>query len=111
MKDETGGGMAERAEMPAEMPTSACPSNPYECEFARSLIAGAIGVWQEESLVAQMRIQLSQCAPCLLALDAEINLRRVLQAKSQERAPQSVRIHISQTLGKIRLDGITEADL
>lgn len=96
---------------PAGMPTSSCPGNPYECEFAQSLISGAIGAWQEESHVAQLRAQLSECSPCLLALDAEIGLRRTLQAKSQERAPQNVRIHISRTLGRISLDGITEADL
>ena len=94
-----------------EKPTNACAGNPANCEFAQTLIAGAMGAWQEESYVAQMRAQLSQCSPCLLALDAEINLRRTLQAKSQERAPQNLRIHISRTLGKIRLDGITEADL
>ena len=96
---------------PAKMPTSNCPGNPYGCEFAQSLISGAIGAWQEESHVAQLRAQLSECSPCLLALDAEIGLRRTLQAKSQERAPQNVRIHISRTLGRISLDGITEADL
>ena len=94
-----------------KMPTSNCPGNPYECEFAQSLISGAIGAWQEESRVAQLRAQLSECSPCLLALDAEIGLRRTLQAKSQERAPQNMRIHISRTLGRISLDGITEADL
>ena len=93
------------------MPTSACPGDPYECEFAQSLISGAIGAWQQESHVAQLRAQLAECSPCLLALDAEIGLRRTLRAKSQERAPQNVRIHISRTLGKISLDGITEADL
>lgn len=96
---------------PAGMPTSNCPGNPYECEFAQSLISGAIGAWQEESHVAQLRAQLSECSPCLLALDAEIGLRHTLQVKSQERAPQNVRIHISRTLGRISLDGITEADL
>ena len=45
------------------------------------------------------------------ALAWTIGLRRTLQAKSQERAPQNVRIHISRTLGRISLDGITEADL
>lgn len=93
------------------VPANPCDGNPAECEFAQSLIAGAIGAWQEESYVAQLRAQLSQCAPCLLALDAEINLRRTLQAKSQDRAPQNLRIHISRTLGRISLDGITEADL
>ena len=102
---------ASSSASPSGMPTSNCPGNPYECEFAQSLISGAIGAWQEESYVAQLRAQLSECSPCLLALDAEIGLRRTLQAKSQERAPQNVRIHISRTLGRISLDGITEADL
>lgn len=114
-----GGPPSRRQEVPAAgspaspsgMPTSNCPGNPYDCEFAQSLISGAIGAWQEESHVAQLRAQLSECSPCLLALDAEIGLRRTLQAKSQERAPQNVRIHISRTLGRISLDGITEADL
>lgn len=117
---QTGGGPPSRRQgvpaaslpaSPSEMPTSSCPGNPYDCEFAQSLISGAIGAWQEESHVAQLRAQLSECSPCLLALDAEIGLRRTLQAKSQERAPQNVRIHISRTLGRISLDGITEADL
>ena len=99
------------ADKKPRMPTSACPGDPYECEFAQSLISGAIGAWQEESHVAQLRAQLAECSPCLLALDAEIGLRRTLRAKSQERAPQNVRIHISRTLGRISLDGITEADL
>lgn len=117
---QTGGGPPRRRQgvpaavspaSPTGIPTSNCPGNPYECEFAQSLISGAIGAWKEESHVAQLRAQLSECSPCLLALDAEIGLRRTLQAKSQERAPQNVRIHISRTLGRISLDGITEADL
>jgi len=88
-----------------------CPGNPVVCEHGQRCIADSLNGWRQESWVDQMRIQLSDCVPCLLALDMELQVRHMLHDKSQEKAPHALRINISEALGKIDLGEIGPADL
>lgn len=84
-----------------------CPGNPAICAHSQRCIADSLNGWRQQALVEQMRIQLSDCLPCLMTLDAELQIRHALHDKSQEKAPADLRINISQALGKINLGEIT----
>ena len=90
---------------------SNCPGDPGVCEHGRRCIVNGLDGWSDESLVAQARIQLSNCMPCLLALDHELQIRHTLNNKCQEKAPSALRINISEALGQINLGDIGPGDL
>lgn len=88
-----------------------CLGNPVECAHGRLCIANSLNGWRQESSVTQMRQLLSDCPPCLLAMDMELQIRHTLHDKCQEKAPQALRINISEALGKINLGRIGPTDL
>ncbi len=88
-----------------------CPGNPAICEHSQRCIADSLNGWRQQAVVEQMRIQLSDCLPCLMTLDAELQIRRALHDKSQEKAPAELRINIAQELGRINLGEISRTDL
>ena len=88
-----------------------CPGDSGVCERGRRCIANGLDGWNDESLVAQARIQLSNCLPCLLALDHELQIRHTLNSKCQEKAPPALRVNISEALGQINLGDLGPGDL
>lgn len=96
---------------PQEPHRDSCPGNPAICEHSQRCIADSLNGWRHQAVVEQMRIQLSDCLPCLMTLDAELQIRYALHDKSKEKAPVDLRINISQALGQINLGEISQTDL
>lgn len=79
------------------------PLATHKCELALRLITDAISVWQNRQAIEQFREYLAPCNPCIAKLESEIDIRHMLLHKTREQTPQNIRLHISETLGKIKL--------
>jgi len=95
----------------SEWDSDQCPGNPFECAHGRNSIASGLNGWRQESSVAQMRQSLADCAPCLMVMDLELQIRHTLHDKCQEKTPPDLRVNISEALGKIDLGQLGPADL
>lgn len=90
---------------------SGCPGVPAQCEHAKARFRQALDNWQDSTHVELIRSQFGDCVACLEVLKTELYFRHTLQQKGRLTAPTELRINLSNTLGKINLDEISETDL
>ena len=100
--------------MPADSPArrpEGCSGSPSECGHAQRLLLEAANGFCSLSVLDSIRSQLGHCLPCLHELEVDLSTQKLIALHCREQAPESLQIHISETLQRIELDSLDFSDL
>ncbi len=91
--------------------SSDCPGNPNDCRHASLVLLAAAEGIPDPTRTEALRRELHGCLPCLEAFDLQLNVQSLVALACREQAPETLRIRIDETLGRIDLSQIQVTDL
>lgn len=92
-------------------PLAECSGIPGACPHAAQRIMHAAEGIPDPARIAALRTELENCAPCVASFDLQLNVQELVALHCREQAPESLRIRISEGLGRIDLSNIDVTDL